>query len=521
MSHADTKGRLTEERAAFRAQMEKADAVSVWKNFAGRTAIVLSGGGARGAYEVGALLAFQDAGLPSHIITATSVGSMNAASYVAHSKNSVGNAEPLVETWHSLIPPAVGIEWTSYAWRLAGLVAASAGFGNLILYLLSERGLSIHLHEPALTWLTLGLAGTVLLLLYDYLPYIGYVLRVFFRGSSWKPERRKTILSVFANVTFWGFVVVVFRSLHVPTRLAEFIRLHPVVAVCAAAVLVLGVVLYRLWFAPLSLLLHQFLRLPLRGGLFTNYERGRLLRERVTSEQLRASPIRLVFTATDLETGKARYFSNTPPERLAADPGADARFVAEEVATVEDLLRAVVASSAMPIVYEPVPLEGRLYTDGGIVTNQPVRPAIRLGADVLFLVMVNAPVNQRATARTFIDVGLRSLSILMRQSLMTDLKILNDVNALCERAATEFRLHPEEIEIDFGTRRYRYIRAFIIHPARPLGGSELDFGGGTTGPAILHGYNDARAQIENFLAYAPQARFGRPKRLLRYSTASE
>ena len=39
--------------------------------------------------------------------------------------------------------------------------------------------------------------------------------------------------------------------------------------------------------------------------------------------------------------------------------------------------------------------------------------------------------------------------------------------------------------------------------------SELDFGGSTTGPAILLGYRDACAQLEEFLAYAPEARFGR------------
>jgi predicted acylesterase/phospholipase RssA len=263
------------------------------------------------------------------------------------------------------------------------------------------------------------------------------------------------------------------------------------------------------------------LRVPMPPGLFFNYERGRLLRDRITAEQLRASPIRLLFTATDLETGKARFFSNTPPEWLAADRGADAKFVADEVVAVDDLLRAVVASSALPIVYEPVPLEGRLYTDGGIVTNQPVRPAIRLGADVVFLVMVHAPINTAAKAKTFIDVGLRSLSILMRQSLMTDLKIMSDVNALCERAAAEFGLRPEEIELDFGTRRYRYIRPFLVHPAEPLAVSELDFGGSTTGPAILQGYRDACAQLEQFLAYVPAARCGKPRRLLRYTPAAE
>jgi predicted acylesterase/phospholipase RssA len=497
--------------------MEKAGAERVWQNFSGRIAAVLSGGGARGAYEAGALLAFQDAQLPTHILTATSVGSINAGSYASHSDTQVGNAESLVETWFGLIPPAVGIEWTSYVWRLAGLVAASAGFGNLIGHFLVPEGLAVHLHDPALTWLALGLAGTAVLLLYDYLPYLGYVVRGYFRGTTWKPEGRKAALSIVANVVVLGFLILAFHSLHVVAELAKLIRFHPVLAAAVAMALAMLVKLRRRWSARFSIWVHKVLRLLLRSGLFSNFERSRLLRERISPEGLRASPIRVIFTATDLETGAARFFSNTPPERLRADRGADPRFVAEEVTTADDLIRAVVASSALPIVYEPLTVGGRLYSDGGIVTNQPIRPAIRLGAEVLFLIMVHAPESQRGKAETFLDLGLRGLDILMEQSLLTDLKLLNSVNALCERAAAELRLRPEEIEIDFGTRRYRYAKAFIIRPAAPLPGSALDFGGETTGPAILQGYQDACAQIESFLGYAPQAKFGQPRHLLRYS----
>lgn len=359
-----------------------------------------------------------------------------------------------------------------------------------------------------------------LLLFYDYMPYVGYLVRIFFRGGSWQPDRRKAVLSILANVIVWGFFIVAFHSLHVLSRLPDLLYNHPAVFVLFAVVMTLLARLRHLWSAPWSIFLHRLLRLPLRSGLFSNFERRRLLRGRVSDERLRASPIRLLITATDLQTGTARYFANAPPKDLAADPGADARFVAEEVTAFDDLLGAVIASSALPIVYEPVPLGGRLYADGGIVTNQPIRPALRLGADVLFLVMVNAPQSQPLEAKTFIDVGLRGLSILMEQSLLTDLKILNNVNTLCEQAAQEHGLRPEEIEIDFGTRRYRYVRAFAIRPAQPLGGTELDFGGGSTRPAILQGYRDACVQIESFLAYAPQTRFGRPKRVLRYLAES-
>src|ERR1700681_3625937 len=67
--------------------------------FSSRVGVVLSGGGARGSYEAGVLMAFQDAEIPTQIVTATSIGSINAASFAAHAKGEVGNAESLVHSW--------------------------------------------------------------------------------------------------------------------------------------------------------------------------------------------------------------------------------------------------------------------------------------------------------------------------------------------------------------------------------------------------------------------------------------
>ncbi len=515
MSSTEVKARLAQARSAFRAQMEQAGAARVWESFPGRIAAVLSGGGAHGAYEAGALLAFQDAALPTHVITATSVGSINAASYAAHSETLVGGAESLVETWFGITPPSVGIEWTRYLWVIAGLLAASAGFGNLLNYELAQRGFQIHLHDPALTWLTLGLAGTAVLLFYDRLPYLGYVVQHYFRRTSWKPEPAKAALSLVANAIVWTFLIVAVHSLHIPSRLQEILRYHFWAAGVTVALLLLLVGLERLFRARLSAFLHRLLRQPLRPGLFVNFERGRLLRRRISAARLLASPIRVLFTATNLESGRACFFSNTPTGKLAADPGADPRFVTEEVSWIDDPIRAAVASSALPIVYEPLRIEGRLYADGGIVTNQPIRPAVRLGADVLFLVMIHPAESDRMRPKTFVDVGLRALDILMLQNLVTDLRILTTFNATCEKVAREHGLTPEEVEMNLGARRYRFVKAFTIRPAEPLPGTVLDFGSEITGPAILRGYLDAQAEILKFLAYAPAARFHRPRRAFR------
>jgi len=513
-----TSEQLAHARAEFRARLERESALEAWKGFRGRIAIALCGGGTRGAYQAGALLAFQDAQLPSHIIAATSVGSINAAGYAGNSDTLVGNAEEVVHHWLELTPTLVGIEWTRFAWMLGGLIAFWAGAGNLLYVVLSQHGyaLALALHHPRLTWSLLGLAGLAVLLLYDQLPYVTFVARSLLTGRVRKIQRRKAVLSVLANSVVLGFLLAMLAELDFVGHFLALVRLYPAVA-AGLVLLVAGLLVMRKWWRmPLSGLMHKLLRLPLRPGLFPNYERARFIRERLDEKKLRASPMRVIFSATDLESGDPVFFSNTPAERLAAEPGADAEFIRSLVVETPDLVGAVVASSALPLAFEPMVLHGRLNADGGLCANQPLRPAVRLGADVVFLVMMDAMRGKRKTLKTFVDVGLSAVDILMRQTLVNDLRIASHFNTTCERAAQKAGLHPEEIEIVLGTRRYRYIKAFPICPEESLPGSALDFNEERTRQAILQGYLDARAQILAFLAYARDSRFSYPRHELEW-----
>src|SRR2546421_12675406 len=174
MDYPQFKRELADEREVFRANL-RPRGEDLFARYRGRIGVVLSGGGARGAYEAGALLAFQDARMPTHILAASSVGSINAAFYAAHSSTLVGNAEPLVNAWAEISSPAVGIDWSRYVFMLAGLVAATAGFFNALRDW-SSRYVYLHANNPPLTWMALMFAGAALLLFYDQLPYIAYVI---------------------------------------------------------------------------------------------------------------------------------------------------------------------------------------------------------------------------------------------------------------------------------------------------------------------------------------------------------
>lgn len=472
--------------------------------FASRIGVVLSGGGARGAYEAGALMAFQDAEVPTHIITASSVGSINAASYAAHAEGLVGKADSLVQAWIELTPATLGIDWSRYILLLAGLVAASAGIGNLLWEWLKEHGIFLHAHHPKTTWLALAAAGIVILFFSDKLSYIVYVALNRFRRRRWEADRRKAWISFAANLLVLGFLVLFlgFTHLHLmsPDERHTFEFSAPFPLVIVALLAWAG---YRLLREPLSRLSHRFLRLPLRTGLFANFERTKFLRARIPQDSLRNSAIRVIMTATDIQHATGRFFSNTPVEVLAADPGANQDFVRREVEQPPDLVQAAVASSSYTFAYEAVPMEGRLWTDGGIITNEPILPALRLGADTLFLVLL-APLegaDDSGAIQTFLDVGVHAVDILISKNFKSDITLLNNINALCSVYAAELGVKPEQLELEIGEQRYRFVKAFTIAPQSPLPALALDFDGEIIAPIIVQGYKDATKVIQEFLEY--------------------
>src|SRR4029077_17419552 len=279
---------------------------------------------------------FQDAQVPTHIIAATSVGSINAASYAAHAEGFVGRAEPLIDAWLELTPATLGIDWSRYIFLLAGLVAASAGIGNFLWLWMQQHGIFLHAHHPKFTWLALGVAGVSILIFADKLSYVGYVLIKFLRGHQWEPDWRKTWVSIGANVLVWGFIVLflAFTYIHLPLDGNGSYRMTPHVPMIFAILIALGV--YRLLQDPLSKLSHRFLRMPLRTGLFPNFDRIKFLRARIPADKLRNSAIRAIMTATDIQRGIARFFSNTSVDVLVTDPGAQEDFVRREVEQPQD-----------------------------------------------------------------------------------------------------------------------------------------------------------------------------------------
>jgi hypothetical protein len=137
------------------------------------------------------------------------------------------------------------------------------------------------------------------------------------------------------------------------------------------------------------------------------------------------------------------------------------------------------------------------------MTNQPVLPALRLGADVLFLVLI-APLEgaqQTEAIKTFLDVGVHAVDILISKNFNSDIAMLSNINRLCTIYATEMGVKPEQLELEIGRQHYRFVKFFNIAPESPLPADALDFDSEIISPIIVQGYRDAGAVIQQFLDY--------------------
>lgn len=95
--------------------------------------------------------------------------------------------------------------------------------------------------------------------------------------------------------------------------------------------------------------------LPKRG-LFTNSELGRLLDDRLGDVQFSEANKRLAVVTTNIADGT----------KVILDQG--------------DVSNAVKASACVPVLYEPVEIDGQLLVDGGLIESIPLSALKKIGA---------------------------------------------------------------------------------------------------------------------------------------------
>jgi NTE family protein len=85
------------------------------------------------------------------------------------------------------------------------------------------------------------------------------------------------------------------------------------------------------------------------------------------------------------------------------------------------IARAVHASSALPGVFEPVTLDGRMLIDGGVVDNIPISVARQKGADLVIAVDISENVVNFDIANV-LDVVMQSVNIMFNENVVAKKK---------------------------------------------------------------------------------------------------
>ena len=127
-----------------------------------------------------------------------------------------------------------------------------------------------------------------------------------------------------------------------------------------------------------------------RYGLLSNDKMGTLIGEHIGKKQIQDAEIPLAMVATDIANG----------EKVVLDKG-----------SVAD---AVMASTAIPGIFNPVEIGKKMLVDGGVVENVPIKTTRDLGAKYIIGVDLNAQDNIEKPSN-ILDVLLNSFQF-MRQA---------------------------------------------------------------------------------------------------------
>jgi len=159
-----------------------------------------------------------------------------------------------------------------------------------------------------------------------------------------------------------------------------------------------------------------YVAMDLASRLFSPYDLGMaalnpladILVANIDFERLRASPINVYVTATNVRTGRGRVFRNAElsPEAL-------------------------LASACLPTMFQAIEIDGDPYWDGGFSGNPTIMPLVReCSASDTVLVQIN-PVERPGTPRSARDILNRLNEISFNSPLLKELKLI----ALLRQAA--------------------------------------------------------------------------------------
>jgi NTE family protein len=135
-------------------------------------------------------------------------------------------------------------------------------------------------------------------------------------------------------------------------------------------------------------------RLP-KTGLLNLDKLRKSLAEHIKADDLKELPIPFYVCISDIINGHVEYFSEGP------------------------LVKLVQASASIPVLFAPVEIDGRIYSDGGLFDNVPVEP---LKNQCRKIIAVNvSPINKTNKVKNLVQIASRTFHLSVN-STITGLK---------------------------------------------------------------------------------------------------
>jgi predicted acylesterase/phospholipase RssA len=441
-----------------------------------RVALVLTGGGALGAYEVGVLRVLETLKLVPTLIVGVSIGAINAVSWLAAGYD----AGPIERVWRESRAEALGVQWVSLALRVTGAFTAVVSVIELVLTAIGSRELSgaswlwggsakndlLSVQLDIALWIVLALTGA-LAALYSRRMARGIDIRA--AGTDGERLRRNLRNTLFGTAAVYLAVWII--GWPWPHRFHTLILMLLALAWAASSPGRVGA-----WVRGATLGL-----MPETGGrgLWSGRARRRIL-ERIVAAgdpaKLVGPDTGLVISALAIDTGRIGHFVSWP------DPAPEfIRRIDHElgevipVRNVTDVIDAAVASSALPGIFQPERACGRDCVDAGGFSNQPLHVAIAHGVDAM-IVVVLVPSESPTPApppADLVALGGRLLELSNWRDLQTELRHL-----------------PPGWD-----RSGRPARVCVVEPAVSLPANVLAFDPERAGEVIALGRKDAWAAL--------------------------
>ncbi|MDI4656131.1 patatin-like phospholipase family protein [Xanthobacter autotrophicus] len=166
----------------------------------------------------------------------------------------------------------------------------------------------------------------------------------------------------------------------------------------------------------------MFVGMDILSRLFSPYDLNpgnvnplkKILDESIDFERLKASPIRLFITATNVRTGRGRVFRNA---ELSAD--------------------VLLASACLPTMFQAIEIDGEAYWDGGYSGNPTMTPLVReLSSDDTILIPIN-PVERPGTPRTASEIMNRLNEVSFNSVLLKELRMIALMRKVADPGNTE------------------------------------------------------------------------------------